>query len=274
MSLIDLATNGTEVFDLGREMFLGMPQSPNHPQFRMTMPRRHGDGVRPDGGSAANDMLTTGTHVGTHIDALGHVSHCGEVYGGLKADEIQVGGKGLTARGIDEVEPMVCRGVLLDIPGLLGVDALAGGTEITPEHLDAAVARQGTEVRPGDVVLVRSGWGRHWPDPVAFVGKETGVPGVSERGAKWLAATGVRAVGADTIAFEQLEAGKGHAVLPAHRVLLVEEGINIIETMALEKLARAGAHEFLFVLSPLNLVGGTGSPVRPLAIVERDKGAA
>lgn len=268
MALLDLLAAGIEVHDLGREMFLGMPQSPNHPEFRLTMPRRHGDGVRADGGSAANDLLVTGTHVGTHIDALGHVSHCGEVHGGLSAQEVQVGGRGLTARGIDEVAPIVTRGVLLDVPALLGVDGLDGGFEITPEHLEQCVERQGTPVGAGDVALVRSGWGRHWPDPDAYVGRESGVPGVSEAGARWLAARGVRAAGADTIAFEQLVAGAGHAALPAHRVLLVDEGINIIETLALDGIAAAGVHEFLFVLSPLHLVGGTGSPVRPLAIVE------
>lgn len=261
------ALHDTRVYDLGREMFLGMPQSPNHPEFRLAMPRRHGDMVRADGGSAANDLLVTGTHVGTHIDALGHVSHCGEVYGGMSAEQIQVGGKGLTSHGIDEVDPIVTRGVLLDIPALLGRERLAGGTEITAEHLDAAVERQGTPVGEGEVVLIRSGWGQHWPDAEAFYGKQTGVPGVSEQGAKWLAAAGVRATGADTIAFERLEAGAGHALLPAHRILLVESGINIIETMALEEVAADEVYEFTFVLSPLKLVGGTGSPVRPLALV-------
>jgi kynurenine formamidase len=77
----------------------------------------------------------------------------------------------------------------------------------------------------------------------------------------------VRAAGSDTIAFERIPAGAGHAVLPVHRVLLVEHGIHIIETLALEELAASGAREFLFVLSPLKVVGGTGSPVRPLAVV-------
>lgn len=255
------------IYDLGREMFLGMPQSPNHPEYRLTMPRRHGDMTRPDGGSAANDLLVTGTHVGTHIDALGHVSHCGELYGGVDAAEAQVGMRGLQTHGIDSVAPIVTRGVLLDIPALLGVDRLEGGTEITVEHLEGAASQQGTPVGPGDVVLVRSGWGQHWPDATSYLGKETGVPGVSEQGAKWLAAADVCAAGADTIAFEQLVAGAGHALLPAHRVLLVEAGINIIETLALEELAGDGAYEFTFVLTPLKLVGGTGSPVRPLALV-------
>ncbi len=74
-------------------------------------------------------------------------------------------------------------------------------------------------------------------------------------------------VGADSIAFEQLPAGAGHRLLPAHRILLVEHGIHIMETLALEELAAAGVTEFVFVLSPLKLVGATGSPVRPLALV-------
>ena len=77
----------------------------------------------------------------------------------------------------------------------------------------------------------------------------------------------MHAVGADTIAFERLAPGGGHALLPAHRVLLVEHGIYIIEALDLEELAAAGVHEFIFVLSPLPIVGATGSPVRPLAVV-------
>ncbi len=104
-------------------------------------------------------------------------------------------------------------------------------------------------------------------DPEQFRGQTTGVPGVGEAGATWLAAQGVHAVGADTIAFERLAPGAGHGLLPAHRVLLVEHGIYIVETMDLEGLAEADAAEFVFVLSPLALVGATGSPVRPLALV-------
>lgn len=100
------------------------------------------------------------------------------------------------------------------------------------------------------------------------MGRESGVPGVGEAGATWLAGTRPTAVGADTIAFEQISPGAGHAVLPAHRVLLVEHGINIIETLDLEELAKASVSEFLIVVAHLNVVGATGSPVRPLALVD------
>ena len=93
------------------------------------------------------------------------------------------------------------------------------------------------------------------------------MPGVGEAGARWLADRGAHAAGADTIAFERLAPGGGHASLPAHRVLLVERGVYIVETLVLDGIAAAGVHEFLFVLSPLPLFGATGSPVRPLAVV-------
>lgn len=252
-------------------MVTGMPQSPNHPRFTLWMPRRHGDVVRADGGSAANDVLLTGTHVGTHIDALGHVSHRGRVFGGAAVDAVQAGGR-LVSHGIDEFPPTVCRGLLLDVPAALGTDACQPGYEITIADLEDTVARQGTTPLQGDVVLIRSGWGQRWGEgSEVFVGHDSGVPGVSEDGAKWLAAQRLRVVGADTIAFEQLAPGNGHASLPAHRVLLVDHGINILETLDLEGLATEGVHEFLFVIAPLPLVGATGSPVRPLAIVGAER---
>jgi kynurenine formamidase len=257
---------GVRSYDLARPYEIGMPQSPNHPAYWHSLPRRHGDKVREDGGSAANDIIVLGTHVGTHIDALAHVSHDGKLYGGVDAAQAQVGGR-LTTGAIDEVDPIVTRGLLLDVPAALGVDACEPAYEITPADLDRCLALQQLQPASGDVLLVRSGWGARWDEGTPYIGKETGVPGVGEAGARWLADHRPVAVGADTIAFEHLPRGKGHAVLPAHRVLLVEAGINIIETMNLEDLAADGVHEFTFVAVPLPLVGATGSPVRPLAVV-------
>ena len=90
---------------------------------------------------------------------------------------------------------------------------------------------------------------------------------MTEDGARWLAERRVVAAGADTTAFEQVPAGDGHRVLPVHRILLVEHGIHIVEHLALEEAAAQGLTEFLFVLTPLRIVGGTGSPVRPVAVV-------
>lgn len=264
--LFATATRGLRIYDLGVELFIGMPQSPNHPRYWHSLPRRHGDKMRADGGSAANDILVTGTHVGTHLDALAHVSHDGRLHGGGDANLAQVGG-GFRELGVHTVQPWLCRGVLFDIPSLLGIDECDPDYEVTAADLDGASRTQGTVPGPGDVLLIRTGWGRRFADGEPYVGADTGTPGVSEEGAGWIAKTGVRAAGSDTIAFERVAPGAGHALLPAHRVLLVEHGIHIIEAMALEELAAAGIHEFLFVLAPLKLVGATGSPVRPLAVV-------
>ncbi|MEU6537049.1 cyclase family protein [Streptomyces sp. NPDC047000] len=266
--LLAAVRGGVRVLDLGRRLYIGMPQSPNHPAYWHTLPRRHGDRIRADGGSAANDMLVMGTHVGTHIDALAHVSHNGRLYGGADARAAGVGGV-YPDHGVHTIAPMVRRGVLLDVPAALGAEVCEPGYEITVADLEAAERRQGTPVGPGDVVLVRSGWGRRFDDPGrdTFIGHDSGVPGVSEAGAQWLAARGVHAAGADSIAFERLAPGAGHASLPAHRVLLVEAGIYIVETLDLEEIAAQAVHEFTFVLSPLPLFGATGSPVRPLAVI-------
>ncbi|MBM9459150.1 cyclase family protein [Nocardioides sp. zg-536] len=266
--LLAAVAAGVEVVDLGRTLTVGMPQSPNHPAYWHAMPRRHGDMVRGDGGSAANDMISMGTHVGTHVDALAHVSQDGKLYGDVDAYEAQVGGKFLE-HGAHTIAPMVRRGVLLDVPAALGVGRLEPGQEITVADLETTLAKQGTEIREGDVVLVRSGWGQHFDngDGDTYRGLSTGVPGVSDAGATFLAEAGIHATGADTIAYEQLKPGAGHGLLPAHRVLLVERGIYIIEALDLEGLAASGAQEFLFVMSPLKFFGATGSPVRPIAVV-------
>lgn len=267
--LTQIVTGGVRIFDLGRPLTIGMPQSPNHPPYWHSLPRRHGDMVRADGGSAANDLITMGTHVGTHIDAFAHVSQDGKLCDGSDAADASRGGR-FVELGAHTIPPMVCRGVLLDVPAALGVpEGLDGGYEITPADLQRCVDRQGTVIAPGEVALVRSGWGRHFADPDrnVYIGQGSGVPGVGEAGAGWLAEQGIVAAGADSIAFEYLPPGGGHGRLPAHRVLLVERGVYIIEAMNLEELAAAGVYEFTFFLSPLALYGATGSPVRPLAVI-------
>lgn len=265
--VLEAVQAGVRIVDLGRQLFAGMPQSPNHPQFMHVLPRRHGDSYRPDGDSAANDLLVTGTHVGTHIDAFAHVSHQGALHGGAPVAEVMDHGRFLQ-HGVHTIAPMVRRGVLLDVAACLGVDRCAAAYEITAADLDATVARQGTDVRAGDVVLIRSGWGALFDEgTAAYLGKESGVPGVGAQGARWLVDHGVHAAGADTIAFERLAPGSGHANLPAHRLLLVDGGVYIVETLNLEELSLLGAYEFTFVLVPLNILGATGSPVRPLAVL-------
>ncbi|WP_189267235.1 cyclase family protein [Streptomyces fuscichromogenes] len=264
--LLAAVTAGVEAIDLAQPLANGMPCSPNHPGFRMILSRRHGDMVREDGGSAANEVIVTGGHVGTHIDALAHVSQDGLLHGGVAGAQAQTGGA-FTVHGVDAIRPRLCHGVLLDVAKLHGVERLPGGYGITAEDLAAAADRAAVRPRAGGVCLVHTGWSTLWPDPGRYLGLDSGVPGVTPDGAGWLVRHEIVAAGADTSAFEQVHPGRGHATLPVHRILLVEHGTHIIEHLRLGELAARGVAEFAFVLAPLNIVGATGSPLRPLALV-------
>lgn len=255
------------VYDLGQPLEASTPVSPNHPPFRMGLIRRHGDHVREDGTSGANELIAMGGHTGTHIDALCHASKDGRLYGGRNALEASLGGR-FRELGVETIAPIVRRGVLLDVPAAHGLPAWEPGRPITAEDLMETSRRQGTEVRLGDAVLIRSGWphGR-WHDATAFVGLRTGVPGPNESAARWLAERRIFLTGADTIAYEWLAPGAGHSHLPVHAILLVQSGIHIVEVLNLEELGRDRVYEFAFVAAPLKLVGATGSPLRPLALV-------
>jgi kynurenine formamidase len=257
---------GHRIVDLAHPLDAGIPVSPNHPGFKMALQRRHGDHVRADGSSAANEMLLLGCHTSTHVDALCHVSHRGKLFGDVEAAGAQSGGK-FKAHGAETIPITVARGVLLDIARLRGVVTMAAGEAITAADLASAARAQHVEVRAGDVVLIGTGWAHHWGSPGAFLGLTDGAPGPDESAAQWLAERGVRMTGAETTAYECIPPGRGHALLPVHRLLLVEHGIHVIEMLNLTELAAGSYWEFGFVLSPLKLVGATGSPVRPFALV-------
>jgi kynurenine formamidase len=257
-----------EIVDLAHPLVAGMPISPNQPGFELELLRRHGDRVRDDGGSAANELIRMGGHSGTHIDALCHVSHCGRLHGGHDATTSATPA-GFRMLGAEQLPIYFRRGVMLDVPALLGVEVLEPGFAIGAELLEAVLARQQLELRSGDALLIRSGWARHWADPIRFVGRASGVPGPNAEAARWMVEHGVGVVVGETLAFEHIPPEHGHALLPVHRILLVEAGIPIVESAKLCELAARRIHEFIFVLTPLPVVGATGVPVRPVALVPR-----
>src|SRR5262249_20875017 len=161
-------------------------------------------------------------------------------------------GGAFSAHGIETVAPFLCRGVLIDVARALGVDTLEPGQPVTAADLERAAD---VELRPGDAVLVRTGWAPNWDDAELFGGAGPGAPGPDVDGARWLAERGPRLVGSDTVAFEHVPPGRGHALLPVHSLLLVEHGIHIVEMLMLEELAADGVREFAFVAAPLKLVG-------------------
>ena len=253
------------IFDLGQPYFPGMPHFPTHPPFLFGLTKRHGDLVLKGNVSSSADAIALGTHVGTHIDALCHFSCGGKLYGGVDARSNQSHAEGMKELSVDTVAPIFRRGVLLDIAGSEGVDGLAADFVITPEHLDRAASAENVEIGRGDVVLLRTGWGALWDDPIRYItggqGSQAMGPGPERAGAEWLSSRGIFAAGADTVAFERVPSG-----MEVHVHLLVESGIHIIEALNLEQLAAERVYEFLFIAIPMKIRGATGSPVRPIAI--------
>ncbi len=257
-SLLDLL-RGARVFDLGQPYFPGMPHYPTHPPFLYSLSKLHGDSMRPGGVSSSADAIALGTHNGTHMDALCHYSKHGRLHGGQEVRQSYSGG--IEALSIDTVPPVLRRGILLDIAGFRGVDALDEDVEITPQEMADAATREGVEAAAGDVVLLRTGWARFWDDPPRYIRDVRG-PGPGEAGARWLSERGVYAAGSDTVSFEKVPS-EG---MPVHAHLLVESGIHIFEALNVEELARERVYEFAFAALPLKIRGATGSPVRPAAI--------
>jgi len=235
------------LIDLTQEWYPGMPHWPTHPPFAMARTKEHGDYVTADGISSAAELLALGTHVGTHIDGLGHFSCGGAFHQGRPFEEL----------GIGSVAPLFCAGTLFDAaPG----GSLAEGDEISVEDLRRA---QRGPLHAGGAALVRTGWGRRWHDARLFINEQR-QPGLSLEAADWLASHGVAAIGADNVALERIPTPR----MSVHVRLLVELGIHILECLDLEELAAAAPSAFTFAGAPLKLRGATGAPLRAFALVD------
>lgn len=214
-----------------------------------------------------SELISGSLHTGTHMDALSHVTRGpdDEWHGGVAAARA-VGDHGPLVVDASQLPVVVTRGLLLDIPGLLGLDGLPAEFAIDADHLQRAADAAGVEPAAGDVVLVRTGQMRHWPD-VDRIKRECGGSGVDLSGARWLSERGVSHVGADTMSFEVRPSTIPGNPLPVHLHLLNDCGIHILEWVNCEELAADAVAEFLFIALPLTIRGGTGSPIRPIAIV-------
>jgi kynurenine formamidase len=251
-----------KVYDLGQPYFPGMPHHPNHPPFAFSLTKKHGDVMYPNQVSSANDLFATGTHTGTHLDSLGHISKGGKLFGNVQASRVQSYSGGLKGVGIDITPPVVRRGILLDVARALGKKVLPPAFPIARKELERTVAKEGVFLKAGDVLLIRTGWATYWKDAKKFVSNERGAPGVNLEGAKWLAGHKITFTGSDTTADEKTPAHD----LPVHSFLLTQKGIQIMEMLNLEGIAKDRVYEFLFVALPLRIIGGTASPIRPAAI--------
>jgi kynurenine formamidase len=256
----------------GRVLSLAQPLSPRTPVPRHRagiqhfMGRDGGDYAagarRPGGFQFAEDTVVLPLHIGTHIDALCHAWYDDALYNGFPGSGTR-STSGATRCGTDKMGPVVGRGVLLDVASVHG-GPLPDGVAIRPRDLEQAMKRAGVGIGNGDIVVIRAGWAEHQgrADNVSFDGE----PGLDIDSAVWLAEREIAALGADNFAVEVIPFAQG-TVFPVHQRLIRDFGIPLMEGLLLHELATTGCHEFLFVASPLPVVGGTGSPINPIAIL-------
>jgi len=146
------------------------------------------------------------------------------------------------------------------------MDTLAPGYEITAADLEATAKAQGVQVQAGDSVLIRTGYGKFFGDKAKYMGLR---PGPGEGAAQWLAGKKVFLTGDDQLTYE-VYPEKG-TIFPAHRILIADNGIYIVENLNLEELAEMlaarGNYAFALVMNPVRLRGMTGAPLNAFAIL-------
>jgi kynurenine formamidase len=218
--------------------------------------------------SSAQDALLLVPHgfEVTHMDALAHAYFDGRIYNGRRAEDA-VGADGISFGSILAARNgILTRAVFLDIPAARGVEHLQPGEGIGSADLDAAEARAGVRIEPGDAVVVRSGIDRR--ETLDGPGPVEPREGLVPEAVLWLHERGVAVFSGDCI--EQLPSGYSRVPLPLHQIGLVAMGLMILDATDVESLRELvreeGRHDFLFIAAPLRLPGGSGSPVNPLAV--------
>lgn len=257
---------GGKVYDLGVDLFVGMPTccAPfGDPTFQIWMthtPVRGGKELL----SYSGDGVSMYTHTGTHIDTLNHFGLRGKIWNQVSADDA-LGVRGWTKSGADKYPPIVARGVLIDVAKSKGVPHLPSSYSITPADLQEALKKQGTTLRPGDVVLTRTGLMTLWPDVQKY--RLLDQAGLSLEAAQWLVETQqAMLLGADNFGVESFPSKDPENFVPVHTYLQAERGVSLLEAMWLEDLSKDQVYEFVVIALPLKMRGATASPLRPIAI--------
>ncbi len=240
---------------------------PNHRcGLQLFMNRDGGDYAggrrRPGGFQFAEDTVIMPLHIGTHVDALCHAWYDDQLYNGFSSNTIR-STSGAEHLGIEKMPPIFTRGVLIDLVRLKGRKLLS--TEIiSSKDLQDACTMSGIFPKRGDAVIIRTGW-LESQKGIAIVSFDE-EPGINKEAAQWLADQDICVVGADNFAVEVLPFME-QSVFPVHQLLIRDHAIALIEGLMLDDLVAANRFEFLFIASPLPIVGATGGPLSPVVVL-------
>lgn len=266
---------GGKVYDLSVDYFIGMPgwHAAGDPRYQMWLTHTPRGNVIADPmqvGETLNEHVSyTGSalsmysHTGTHIDAFNHFGIDGKIYNGFSADE-HLGDQGWTVTGAETIPPIIARGVLIDVAAAYDVSVLEPGHHVNREDLQRALKRQGTQLAPGDVVMIRTGRMAYYHDTAKFMDNP---PGLGIDGARFLAEESeAMIIGADNLSLEAFPSEVEGNYIPVHTYLLAQRGVPIMELVYLDDLARDHVYEFAFIGTSLRLRGADAAPMRPIAL--------
>ena len=250
-----------EVFELGHVLRQGMPLQATR-QFNVHTKRTFMNPQSNQRGSNEELVTTELGQVGTQFDGFTHQSHGDSLYNCFKISEIS-SRTGFTKLGIEKVGMLMARGVLIDVAGLKGVDTLPDTYEITVQDLQQARQRQNLTLQPGDAVIINTGWSRLWATDNPRYMKSN--PGIGVAAAEWLVRQDPMLVGGDSAPVEVSPNPDAQISLPVHQIMLVVNGIHLLENLRLVDLVAKKVYEFALVVQPLKMRGFTGSSVAPTA---------
>ena len=262
------------VFSLGASLKWPLQSYPNKGRWNIIHSYIQDGADINSGTHLANEYSDDAIHMpvqcSTHWDALCHTFHGGRMYNGGSAKDF--GSRGPSRLGIEHtIRKMVGRGVLLDVARFKGVSCLEFGYAITNKDLDDCAAAQGVTIGQGDFVILRTGYQERFLASGDWQGHSfSAAPGVAFENCEWLKKKDIAAIASDTYAVEVVPNGSFGYDFPWHSVVIPSIGITVGEMLYLKELAedcaKDGVYEFFLCAPPLNLPGGTGSPINPQAI--------
>jgi kynurenine formamidase len=251
-----------QVIELGQVLNDAMPIQAAR-RFDMITKRTAGNPLSNRRSSNEEIVITELGQVGTQFDGFTHQTVGDSMYNCHSMADIATR-TGFTKLGIENVGALFTRGVLIDVAALKGVQILPDTYEITAQDLQQALQRQSLTLQPGDAVIIHTGWGRLWARDNARY--ERSGPGIGVAAAEWLARQDPMLVGSDNGAVDVNPNPDPQLSLPVHQIMLVINGIYLLERLKLDELVAERVYEFAFIVQPLKIQGATGSTVAPIAV--------
>ena len=232
--------------------------------------------------SYMEDTYLSQSHVGTHIDGMGHIGIQDCYYNQTPMGKF-VTQNGLKKLGLENLKTFATRGVVLDMVKVFQeanklktnpacrTPCLDGGTVITPADIQAALKMYDVTLREGDAVFIHTGWGDLFKQfPAQNVNYNKSEAGIGKAAAQWLADQKVVLVGADNWAVEVIPSEDTQEAFPVHALLLTDNGIHIIENVRTDLIAAEAASSkratFFLSMTVPKAAGTTGTFVNIEAI--------